>query len=209
MGLSYRKSFKAGPIRLTASKSGVSYSAKVGGTRVTKRANGRVTTSTSLPGGFRYTTSSGSGATKKRAQANRQVTAKKTTAPRTSAQRSDPNSPAAVQELYREIYGDALRQLRNGEASGAALRGRLHSRGMAQPRLLQAITDAERKVAWEAKQAEQNARYDDLADRAARRLIDGEKSSTVTRWLKHQEGLGFFARGEIMGRARKIIRTQR
>lgn len=209
MGLSYRKSFKAGPIRITASRSGVSYSAKVGGTRVTKRANGRVTTSTSLPGGLRYTTSSGSGATKKRAQANRQVTAKKPAAPRTSAQSSDPGSPAAVQELYLQIYGDALQQLRSGEANGAALRGRLHSRGMAQPRLLQAVTDAERQIAREAKQAEQNARYDDLADRAARRLVDGEKPSTVTRWLKHQEGVGFFARAEIMGRARKIIRTQR
>lgn len=209
MGLSYRKSFKAGPVRITASKSGVSYSAKVGGTRVTKRANGRVTTSTPLPGGLRYTTSSSAGAKKKRAQVDRKAPAKKTGAPRTSALRLDPNSPAAVQELYGQIYGDALRQLRSGEANGAALRGRLHSRGLAQPRLLKAVTDAERQVAREAVQAEQNARYEDLADRAACRLLDGDKSNVVTRWLKQKEGVGFFARGEIMGRARKIIRAQR
>ena len=60
MGFSYRKSFKAGPIRVTASKSGVSYSAGVKGARVTRRANGKVQTTLSAPGtGVRYTTSSG------------------------------------------------------------------------------------------------------------------------------------------------------
>ena len=59
MGFSYRKSFKAGPIRVTASKSGVSYSAGVKGARVTKRANGRVQTTVSVPGtGVRYTSTS-------------------------------------------------------------------------------------------------------------------------------------------------------
>lgn len=57
MGFSYRKSFKAGPFRVTASKSGISYSAGVKGFRVTKRANGRVRTTVSAPGtGLRYTT---------------------------------------------------------------------------------------------------------------------------------------------------------
>ncbi|MGV9990639.1 DUF4236 domain-containing protein [Streptomyces sp. NPDC003374] len=57
MGFSYRKSFKAGPFRVTASKSGISYSAGVKGVRVTKRANGRVQTTLSAPGtGLRYTT---------------------------------------------------------------------------------------------------------------------------------------------------------
>ncbi|MFF3914635.1 DUF4236 domain-containing protein [Streptomyces sp. NPDC001852] len=59
MGFSYRKSFKAGPFRVTASKSGISYSAGVKGVRVTKRANGRLQTTISAPGtGLRYTTSS-------------------------------------------------------------------------------------------------------------------------------------------------------
>jgi hypothetical protein len=60
MGFSYRKSVKMGPFRVTASKSGISYSAGVKGARVTKRANGRVQTTLSVPGtGLRYTTTSG------------------------------------------------------------------------------------------------------------------------------------------------------
>jgi hypothetical protein len=49
MGTRYRKSFKAGPFRVTASKSGISYSAGVKGARVTKRADGRVQTTLSVP----------------------------------------------------------------------------------------------------------------------------------------------------------------
>lgn len=61
MGFQYRKSFKAGPFRVTASKSGISYSAGVPGARVTKRADGRVQTTLSAPGtGARYTTTHGS-----------------------------------------------------------------------------------------------------------------------------------------------------
>lgn len=57
MGVKYRKSFKAGPIRVTASKSGISYSAGVKGARITKRADGRVQTTFSAPGtGLSYTT---------------------------------------------------------------------------------------------------------------------------------------------------------
>lgn len=61
MGFSYRKSVKMGPIRVTASKSGISYSAGVKGARVTKRADGKVQTTLSAPGtGLRYTATSGS-----------------------------------------------------------------------------------------------------------------------------------------------------
>ena len=57
MGLSYRKSTKIGPLRITASKSGISYSAGVKGARITKRADGRVQNTLSVPGtGVRYTT---------------------------------------------------------------------------------------------------------------------------------------------------------
>ena len=60
MGFSYRKSVKLGPFRMTASKSGVSYSVGVKGARVTKRANGKVQTTLSVPGtGLRYTATSG------------------------------------------------------------------------------------------------------------------------------------------------------
>jgi hypothetical protein len=56
LGFSYRKSVKVGPFRMTASKSGISYSVGVKGARVTKRANRRVQTTLSVPGtGIRYT----------------------------------------------------------------------------------------------------------------------------------------------------------
>jgi hypothetical protein len=59
MGFSYRKSVKMGPIRVTASKSGISYSAGVKGARVTKRADGRTQATLSVPGtGVRYTSTS-------------------------------------------------------------------------------------------------------------------------------------------------------
>jgi Protein of unknown function (DUF4236) len=61
VGLSYRKSFKAGPVRITASKSGISYSAGVKGARITKRADDRVQTTLSVPGtGLRHTTTAAS-----------------------------------------------------------------------------------------------------------------------------------------------------
>ena len=50
VGLSYCKSFKARPLRVTASKSGIGYSAGVKGARITKRADGRVQTTLSVPG---------------------------------------------------------------------------------------------------------------------------------------------------------------
>lgn len=60
MGFSYRKSVKMGPFRVTASKSGISYSAGVKGARVTKRANGRVQATLRAPGtGLSYTKTSG------------------------------------------------------------------------------------------------------------------------------------------------------
>ncbi|MEY9849586.1 hypothetical protein ABH940_006695 [Streptacidiphilus sp. BW17] len=86
MGFNYRKSFKAGPFRVTASKSGISYSAGVKGMRVTKRANGRVQTTLSAPGtGLRPTSTSGKKTT------TRKATAKPAAAPRTSAPR--PSAP--------------------------------------------------------------------------------------------------------------------
>lgn len=61
MGFRYRKSVKMGPFRVTASRSGISYSAGVKGARVTKLANGRVRTTLYAPRtGLSYTTTSGS-----------------------------------------------------------------------------------------------------------------------------------------------------
>lgn len=50
MGLRYRKSMNLGPFRLNFSKSGVGYSYGVKGYRVTHTANGKVRTTTSIPG---------------------------------------------------------------------------------------------------------------------------------------------------------------
>jgi len=50
MGFRFRKSKKIGPVRVTLSKSGLSYSVGVKGFRVTKTASGRVRTTASLPG---------------------------------------------------------------------------------------------------------------------------------------------------------------
>lgn len=77
MGFGYRKSFKAGPFRLTASKTGISYSAGVKGATITRRANGRVQTTLSVPGtGLRYTTTGGAKKPKARPQAARQAPAR-------------------------------------------------------------------------------------------------------------------------------------
>jgi len=75
MGLNYRKSLKLGPIRVTASKSGISYSAGVKGARVTKRADGRVQTTLSAPGtGLRYTKTVGASTKKKPPEGRAPVT---------------------------------------------------------------------------------------------------------------------------------------
>lgn len=50
MGLRFRKSFKLGPIRYTISKSGVSTSIGTKGYRVTKRADGKIQRTVSIPG---------------------------------------------------------------------------------------------------------------------------------------------------------------
>ncbi len=50
MGFRYRKSFRFGPFRLTASKSGIGYGVGVRGARVTKRADGDVQSTLSAPG---------------------------------------------------------------------------------------------------------------------------------------------------------------
>lgn len=50
MGLSFRKSVKVGPLRVNFSKSGVGYSVGGKGFRVTKKANGGVRTTASIPG---------------------------------------------------------------------------------------------------------------------------------------------------------------
>lgn len=62
MGFRFKKSIKAGPVRVNFSKSGVGYSVGGKGFRVTKKANGGVRTTTSIPGtGVSYVKDYGSG----------------------------------------------------------------------------------------------------------------------------------------------------
>ncbi|MER6130202.1 DUF4236 domain-containing protein [Streptomyces sp. NPDC001795] len=129
MDFSHRKSFKAGPFRVAASKAGVSYSAGVKGARIMKRADGRVLATLSAPGtGLRNTTSSSG--------------TKRASSPAPAALALPSN--ADLKAAYEAFYIQALDQLRAGH-SGAELRGFLHNEGIATPQLLQAIADAEQQ----------------------------------------------------------------
>jgi Protein of unknown function (DUF4236) len=62
MGFRYRKSFGSGPFRMTVSKRGVSYSLGTKGARLTKRADGRVSSTLRVPGtGLSYICTAGKG----------------------------------------------------------------------------------------------------------------------------------------------------
>lgn len=50
MGIRFRRSFSAGPFRMTVSRTGISYSAGFPGFRVTRLASGRTQQTVSLPG---------------------------------------------------------------------------------------------------------------------------------------------------------------
>ena len=50
MGIRFRKSKNFGPFRVNVSKSGVSYSVGTKGARITKRVDGKIQTTTSIPG---------------------------------------------------------------------------------------------------------------------------------------------------------------
>ena len=81
MGFRFRKSFKIAPgIRLNLSKSGIGASVGVKGFRVTKRADGRVQRTTSLPGtGLSYVTTSSSSSTRENDGVVSEQTPRKTT----------------------------------------------------------------------------------------------------------------------------------
>jgi len=106
MDFCYRKTFKAGPIRVTASKSGISYSAGVKDARVTKRADGRTQTTLSAPGtGLSYTKSSGS--TKKATRAGAARSSKPATAPKGRAEKSRVPARTELEQAWR-VSGQPL-----------------------------------------------------------------------------------------------------
>ncbi|MEU9197092.1 DUF4236 domain-containing protein [Streptomyces hundungensis] len=192
MGFSYRKSFKAGPIRVTASKAGISYSAGAKGVRVTKRADGKLQTTLSVPGtGLRY-----SGSNRTGVAADRSISAG--------------SASEDLRIAYQQIYTASLQELRTGKR-GAEIRGHLHSRGLAHPRLLKAVIDAEKYLADEKKREvkqrakdAREARLNGLAAEAAEALGTGTASHLVDRWLKKERGAGFLERGDVIQRAKKI-----
>lgn len=66
MGFRFRKSIKAGPVRINLSKSGVGYSVGGKGFRYSKKAGGGTRTTASIPGtGISYVKDSGSGSNKR------------------------------------------------------------------------------------------------------------------------------------------------
>jgi hypothetical protein len=127
MGFTYRKSYKAGPFRITACKSGISYSAGVKGARVTKRADGRVQTTLSAPGtGLRYTSTTGGG---RPAAAHR-------------------GSPAG--SLYRQVYDAAIIDIRDKGHAAAELRTQFEIEGVTDRQVFRAVADAEKFLARQA-----------------------------------------------------------
>lgn len=90
MGFRFRKSIKAGPVRINLSKSGVGYSVGGKGFRVTKKARGGIKTTASIPGtGISYSTSSKKSAAKSKSKRRATTSAAK---PRSSTASNAPSS---------------------------------------------------------------------------------------------------------------------
>ncbi|MEU7580949.1 DUF4236 domain-containing protein [Streptomyces sp. NPDC041068] len=198
MGFSHRKSFKVAPgVRVTASKSGISYSAGTKGARVTKRADGRVQTSISVPGtGIRHTSSS-------KSRADEPVAER-------SAHQDHAREKRALEADYRRIYSTAVTEMRDRGFTADELVAQLRGQGVADRRLLRAVDDADkylkRSAAQSAKQDAAIAKeqeIDELARGAARLLREGMKPRHVDARLKDQ-GVGFMMRGEVVSRAKKF-----
>lgn len=103
VGFSSRKSFKIAPgVRLNVSKSGIGYSAGVKGYRVTKRADGRVQHTASIPGtGLSYRSTSGQARTR---------AAGRPAAPTSSPKPIKPGrfAPKGEKDLYEAVKSDDL-----------------------------------------------------------------------------------------------------
>lgn len=103
MGLKFRKTFKAGPIRMTVSKSGIGFSAGVKGARITKPAKGKARATVGIPGtGLSYSKTVGG---KKKTAAKKTAT-KKTAPKKTAPKKTDTKKqqPSTTRELTAEDY---------------------------------------------------------------------------------------------------------
>jgi tetratricopeptide (TPR) repeat protein len=110
MGFRMSKSFKLAPgVRMTVSKSGVSYSAGVRGARVTRRANGRVTGTASLPGtGMSYSSNLSRGTTSRPGAAS---PARTQQGPPAVAARPGLLAPRSDKDLFKAIARQQYQEL--------------------------------------------------------------------------------------------------
>lgn len=102
MGFRFRKSFGAGPFRVTLSKSGIGFSAGVKGARITKPAKGKARATVGIPGtGISYSTA---------VSGKKKAAAKKGAAKKNASGKTDPKKqqPSATSELTAEDYAKAL-----------------------------------------------------------------------------------------------------
>jgi hypothetical protein len=184
MGFSYRKSVKMGPFRVTASKSGISYSAGVKGVRVTKRANGKVQTTLSAPGtGLRYTTSSRS------RQPSWHATGHTITPDGREVDfRCDHNH--RTESAAVECAGAIRKQIQRGQGQDLITRVRSTpaSREVDRQRALQKEADHETKTAQRAQAAQQRAQ-DQQAHREARasRRAEAAQDRGTAVWQRIQQ----------------------
>ena len=157
MGFSYRKSVKMGPFRVTASKSGISYSAGVKGVRVTKRANGKVQTTLSAPGtGIRYTTTSTSSSRSR--QPNWHATGHTMTPDGREVDFRCPHNHR-TESAAVECAGTIRKQIQRGQGQHLITRVRSTpaSRDADRRRALQKEADHQAKAAQRAQAAHQRA----------------------------------------------------
>lgn len=101
MGIRFRKSKNYGPFRVNLSKSGIGYSMGVKGLRVTKKANGGIRTTTSIPGTGISSVSEIPAARSRRKQKN--------------AAKAQRRSMAATRRSIKKEYGLSNRQLKKLE----------------------------------------------------------------------------------------------
>lgn len=98
MGFRFRKSLKAGPIRVNFSKSGIGFSAGVKGARITKPAKGKARTTVGIPGtGLSYSKTVGG----KKKSATKKSTSNKSASKKTYPKKQQPSTTS---ELTVEDY---------------------------------------------------------------------------------------------------------
>lgn len=165
MGLVFRKTKKVGPFRVSVSKKGVGVSAGVPGYRVTKRADGRVQETVSLPGsGIRYTTS--------------------TPAKRKAVKRKADDDYAG----HDHVAHLAVQEIRAERAAREQARREALAERKAERRAARQKTRAERTERAEARKAADAARHSAEAERKARAMPYPEAMEIAKQRYEAQTG---------------------